>query len=91
MRRIYDVYSEKIFRPSYNVTATCENVKKIIEYLGISNRVLALLMGVTVQAVSAWKNGKYPPSGENIKFLSVLAGISIDDIYVYDMIEIKIG
>lgn len=88
MARIDEIYTGKIEIPCLNVGATSRHIKEILDYNHISNRDLVSLLGVTTQAVSGWRNGKYVPREENLKFLSMISGVSLDDIYVFDMREI---
>lgn len=86
MRRIAENNTGKTLTPSINVTATGKNIKKALDLNHISNKRIASDLFVSVQAVSAWKNGKYIPDIENLKYLSMETGVSIDDLLEFDMI-----
>lgn len=86
MKRIAEMNTDKHERPSINVTATGKKIKKALDLNHISNKRIASDLLVSVQAVSAWKNGKYIPDIENLKYLSMKTGVSIDDLLEFNMI-----
>ncbi len=56
------------------------NLKKIRESKGMSQEFVAKALNVSRQSVSKWENNKAFPDIENIKLLSQLYQISIDEI-----------
>lgn len=53
-------------------------IKEAREKRGITQKYVALTLGVKAPSVSAWETGKTFPSAENLAALSELYGVSID-------------
>nr|DAW42952.1 MAG TPA: Repressor protein CI [Caudoviricetes sp.] len=53
-------------------------IKEAREKRGITQKYVALTLGVKAPSVSAWETGKTLPSAENLAALSELYGVSID-------------
>lgn len=56
------------------------NLKKIMEETGTTAAALAKRGGFSKGAVSAWVNGKYEPSAENVEAIAAILGCSVDDL-----------
>lgn len=63
------------------------NIKKSREKAGLSQKYVALSLGVSAPTVSDWENGKINPSIKNLKSLASLFGVSID--YLLDFESAK--
>jgi transcriptional regulator with XRE-family HTH domain len=57
-----------------------ENIRKQREAKGLTQKELADKLFVTPQAISRWEKGSVEPSVETLKSMSVLFGVSIDDL-----------
>lgn len=53
-------------------------IKKARETAGLSQKVVAITLGVSAPTVSEWESGKKKPSTENLKELADLFGVSAD-------------
>jgi transcriptional regulator with XRE-family HTH domain len=57
-----------------------ENIRKQREAKGFTQKELADKLFVTPQAISRWEKGSVEPSVETLKSMSVLFGVTIDDL-----------
>ena len=57
-----------------------DNLKKIREAHGMSQEEVAKTLNVSRQAISKWENNRTYPDVENLKLLSQLYEISIDEL-----------
>ena len=56
------------------------NVKQLRLSAGMQQKELALIVGVAAATVSEWEHGKKNPSGERLKKLSQIFGVSIGTV-----------
>lgn len=68
--------------PDFDQEATGKRIGQIIEESGIKDKELALLLGVSIQAVNKWRHAKTLPDIENLFFLSQLFDRRLDDFIV---------
>jgi len=57
-----------------------ERLRQYLEERDITQKSLAERMGVTQPAISGWLSGEYSPSIDNLRQLSRITGLSIDDL-----------
>lgn len=68
--------------PDFDQEATGKRIGQIIEESGMKDKDLALLLGVSIQAVNKWRHAKTLPDIENLFFLSQLFDRRLDDFIV---------
>ena len=69
--------------PMVDATATGKNIKKLRKDAGLSVSDIQDIFGFTTpQAIYKWQNGVAIPTIDNLAVLSVVFGVSIDDIVV---------
>ena len=69
--------------PSIDMTATGENITKLRMRAGLTVRDLQEFFGVaTPQAIYKWQQGTTMPALDNLVGLSVILGVSMDEIIV---------
>ena len=54
------------------------NIKKARELRGLSQKYIAMSLGVSAPSVSAWEKGKSKPTAQNLDKLSQLLNVSVD-------------
>lgn len=54
------------------------NIEKAIEKSGLSQKEIAISLGVSQPAISNWRSGKKYPSGKNLQQLALLLNTSVD-------------
>lgn len=64
-----------------------EQIKKLRKEKGISQEVLAQLLGVSFQAVSKWETGATMPDITMIPVLASYFGVSIDELFDYNTLQ----
>ncbi len=69
--------------PSIDMTATGENIVKLRRRAGLTVRDLQEFFGfATPQAIYKWQQGTTMPALDNLVGLSVILGVSMDEIIV---------
>ena len=67
--------------PVINLKKTGKNIARMRKNAGISVRDLQVIFGFTnPQAIYSWQNGKCLPSVDNLLILSMILGVTIDEI-----------
>ena len=69
--------------PIIDLKATGNNISKLRKKAGLSVRDLQSVMGFTnPQAIYKWQSGTCLPSIDNLLILSVVLGVSLDDLLI---------
>lgn len=75
-----------ITMPAIDMAATGRNIIKLREAAGLTVRDLQDIFGFTTpQAIYKWQHGTAMPTIDNLVVLSVVFGVSIDEIIVIDV------
>ena len=78
--------------PMINTTATGENINRMRIEAGMTVRDMQRVFGFTTpQAIYKWIHGTAMPTIDNMVILAAMFGVTVDEIIVVDMIEIKVG
>lgn len=64
-----------------------EKIKALRKRKGISQEILAQVLGVSCQAVSKWENGNTMPDIGLIPAIAVYFGVSTDELFGYNLLE----
>ena len=59
----------------------CKNIKKLRQRAGLTQRALASLLQVSVQAVSKWEQERSYPDLTLLPAIASLFGVSIDELF----------
>jgi transcriptional regulator with XRE-family HTH domain len=71
--------------PAINMVATGQRITELRQASGMSVRELQDVFGfATPQAIYKWQRGTAMPTIDNLVALSVIFGVTIDDIIVLD-------
>lgn len=62
--------------------ATGANISCLIAEKGLTDRIVAERMDITVQAIYKWRYGKCVPGFENAMKLAEILEIPVEDVYV---------
>ena len=81
---MHDIGKNQVKNIKYRLDAenTGRYIGKLINESGLSDRELADMFNVSVQAVNKWRHGRGIPDIENLFVLSRMLGIKIDDMLV---------
>ena len=72
--------------PTINLEATGRNITRLRNEAGLSVKDLQDIFGfATPQAIYKWQRGTALPSVDNLIVLSVIFGVTIDEILVVDL------
>lgn len=71
-KKVFDI-------PGIDVEASCKRIAQLIDESGFSNKNIAEMMGLSVQAINKWRNGHNLPDIENLFILSRILGVKVDD------------
>lgn len=75
-----------ITMPAIDMAATGRNIIKLREAAGLTVRDLQDIFGFTTpQAIYKWQHGTAMPTIDNLVVLSVVFGVSIDEIIVIEV------
>ena len=78
--------------PMLNTVATGENINRMRIEAGMTVREMQNVFGFTTpQAIYKWIHGTAMPTIDNMVILAAMFGVTVDEIIVVDMIEIKVG
>ena len=78
--------------PMINTVATGENINRMRIEAGMTVREMQNVFGFTTpQAIYKWIHGTAMPTIDNMVILAAMFGVTVDEIIVVDMIEIKVG
>ena len=78
--------------PMINTVATGENINRMRIEAGMTVREMQNVFGFTTpQAIYKWIHGTEMPTIDNMVILAAMFGVTVDEIIVVDMIEIKVG
>lgn len=78
--------------PMINTTATGENINRMRIDAGMTVRDMQRVFGFTTpQAIYKWIHGTAMPTIDNMVILAAMFGVTVDEIIVVDMIEIKVA
>ena len=78
--------------PMINTTATGENINRMRIEAGMTVRDMQRVFGFTTpQAIYKWIHGTAMPTIDNMVILAAMFGVTVDEIIVVDMIEIKVA
>ena len=78
--------------PMINTTATGENINRMRIEAGMTVRNMQDVFGFTTpQAIYKWIHGTAMPTIDNMVILAAMFGVTVDEIIVVDMIEIKVA
>ena len=78
--------------PRINTVATGENINRMRIEAGMTVREMQNVFGFTTpQAIYKWIHGTAMPTIDNMVILAAMFGVTVDEIIVVDMIEIKVG
>ena len=78
--------------PMINTVATGENINRMRIEAGMTVREMQNVFGFTTpQAIYKWIHGTAMPTIDNMVILAAMFGVTVDEIIVVDMIEIKDG
>ena len=64
-----------------------EKIKALRKRKGISQEILAQMLGVSCQAVSKWENGNTMPDIGLIPAIAAYFGVSTDELFGYNLLE----
>lgn len=64
-----------------------EKIKALRKRKGISQEILAQVLGVSCQAVSKWENGNTMPDIGLIPAIAAYFGVSTDELFGYNLLE----
>lgn len=86
---MYDSRSEELMGEynGLNVKAIGEKIDKLIVKLGLSKRMIAEKLNLSVQAIYKWCYGCNLPDLENMYLLSRIFGVKVDDLLVPNISE----
>ena len=72
--------------PTINLEATGRNITRLRNEAGLSVKDLQDIFGfATPQAIYKWQHGTALPSVDNLVLLSVIFGVTIDEILVVNL------
>ena len=78
--------------PMINTTSTGENINRMRIDAGMTVRDMQNVFGFTTpQAIYKWIHGTAMPTSDNMVILAAMFGVTVDEIIVVDMIEIKVA
>ena len=78
--------------PMINTVATGQNINRMRIRAGMTVRDMQEVFGfATPQAIYKWIHGAAMPTIDNMVILAAMFGVTVDEIIVVDMIEVKIG
>ena len=78
--------------PMINTVATGENINRMRIEAGMTVKEMQNVFGFTTpQAIYKWIHGTAMPTIDNMVILAAMFGVTVDEIIVVDMIEIKVG
>ena len=78
--------------PMINTVATGENINRMRIEAGMTVREMQNVFGFTTpQAIYKWIHGTAMPTIDNMVILAAMFDVTVDEIIVVDMIEIKVG
>ena len=78
--------------PMINTVATGQNINRMRIEAGMTVREMQNVFGFTTpQAIYKWIHGTAMPTIDNMVILAAMFGVTVDEIIVVDMIEIKVG
>ena len=78
--------------PMINTTATGENINRMRIDAGMTVRDMQNVFGFTTPpAIYKWMHGTAMPTIDNMVILAAMFGVTVDEIIVVDMIEIKVA
>ena len=78
--------------PMINTVATGENINRMRIEAGMTVREMQNVFGFTTpQAIYKWIHGTAMPTIDNMVILAAMFGVTVDEIIVVDMIEIKVA
>lgn len=78
--------------PCINTAATGQNINRLRIAAGLTVRDIQAVFGFeTPQAIYKWIHGTNMPTIDNLIILAALLNVTMDDIIVTDMIEMKCG
>ena len=66
-----------------------KNIQRLRKEKGYTQKDLAELLQVSAQAISKWENGQSLPSIDHLLVLSRLFHIRVDQIIIYDLIDLS--
>lgn len=70
--------------PLIDMTATGRNIQRLRKNAGLSVKDLQMIFGFsTPQAIYKWQHGTALPTLDNMVVLSVVFGVPVDDILIY--------
>ena len=76
------VMSGKRYYEGLDVEASCRRVAELINESGLSDRELSSILGLSVQSVNKWRNGRNLPDVENMFLLCRITGKRLDSLLV---------
>ena len=68
--------------PTINVSATAKNISRLMSEAGMTVNDFQKAVGVSIQAVYKWLNGKTLPTVDNLVIIADIFGVTIDDLIV---------
>ncbi len=78
--------------PCINTAATGQNINRLRIAAGLTVRDIQAVFGFeTPQAIYKWIHGTNMPTIDNLIILAALLDVTMDDIVVTDMIDMKCG
>lgn len=77
--------------PGIDVEASCKRIAQIIDESGFSDKSIAKMMRLSVQAINKWRNGHNLPDIENLFILSRILGVKVDDFLVQRESAAEVG
>ena len=78
--------------PVINTVATGQNINRMRIEAGMTVRNMQDVFGFTTpQAIYKWIHGTAMPTIDNMVILAAMFGVTVDEIIVVDMIEIKVA
>lgn len=75
------------FCRDFSSVGTGRKVSELINQSGYTDKELAGLLHISVQAVNKWRHGKSIPDIENLVCLAQIFHVKIDDFLVYDRVS----
>lgn len=81
-----------MFIPMINTAATGEKINRLRIEAGMTVKDMQKVFGfATPQAIYKWLRGLALPTVDNLVILADMFDVTVDDILVVDMIEIKVA
>ena len=73
--------------PTINMTATGQNITKMMQAVGMTVKDLQQIFGfATPQAIYKWKNGTAMPTVDNLVILATVLDCKIDELLIVNCV-----